>query len=182
MRLIIFTSFVILFTLFGCSQKEVKIDIPSKISFVGTYKNNQISLIEGTDNVKVDYEFADCCANYLVDIRSTQKQFGVRLWISQSESGFQTDKKYQDLVNNVFVVGYNKAAQITPGYVTSGLFIDGNGFPYGGKQSIQIDKVFKSISSTDCNCNNEIYWVVYKVKSDECEGVLTLKYKNPCCL
>jgi len=160
------------------------VEIPTHMSFEGTLGSEKISLIDGTENVKFSNSYTACCSNYKTEIYSNQYRF-IYFLISQSETGYNSNKTYQDIVKNIFVKGFNKIGMITTGYSQTGMFIDYDIYSdrseLFGDKDIEVIEVLKEDNKT-CSCDTESYWIKYKVEVKNLKGILTIKYDNPCCL
>jgi PKD repeat protein len=160
------------------------IEIPTHMSFDGTLGTKKISLVDGVENISFKNYYVDCCANYKTEVYQNNNR-AIYCLISQSEMGGNTSKTYQDIVKNIFVKGYNISGTITPFWSGIGMYIDyvidsDRSAPFEDKK-IEVIEVLKEENKT-CSCDNESFWIKYKVEIKNLKGILTIKYLNPCCL
>lgn len=172
-------------------QSEIiinNVEIPTKMSFVGTIGANPVFFFDGENNSKIKNEYISGFANYNAEIFSNYSlanhSRNLQFFVSQSSTGFNTNSQYIDIVNNIFKVGYNQIGQLTTGYAKTGMWV---GFNIAGqssnlqsKKSIEVIEVLKEDNPV-CSCDKEFYWVKYKIEVENLKGILTLKYQNPCC-
>lgn len=170
-------------------MKEIEVvvsnvEIPTHMSFEGTLGSEKILLVDGVENVRFQSYYADCCSNYITGVYKGQSRI-IQFLISQSETSFNSNKTYQDIVENIFVKGYNIGGTLTPGYSTTGMFIeysiDSDRSNIFEDKNIEVIEVLKEENKA-CNCDNESFWIKYKVEIKNLKGILTIKYDNPCCL
>lgn len=164
------------------------VEIPNKMSFIGTLGTSPVSFIDGENNSKITNQYESCCANYSTQVYSnyglSNHSRNLNFYISQSQTGFNSNKQYSDIVANIFKIGYSQIGQLTTGYAQTGMWIgfniNGQSSTLQSKKLIEVVEVLKD-DNQSCSCDKENIWVKYKIEVENLKGILTLKYQNPCC-
>jgi PKD repeat protein len=162
------------------SNKKVTINIENypEIGFVGTLKNNALKVSSSQKSFKLDkkyypngwydFNFSKDSLDFNfgnISGKSTYSEF-IK---SEINLGKKELSSFLFLKLGLRLLIYNRVNSTYSAIVQ-----------YANEENlIELIDVYEETSN--CTCDIKSHWLKYKIKGHEIEGILTIKYDNPCC-
>ncbi len=168
-------------------QKKILVEtvrIPTRMSFEGTFSLGKLSFVDGEEGVRF-WNYYSNYSTYITFLNKNSRN-GITFY-NTSNRIYDSHNEFNNFAKHNFIKGYNKTVAFNdfifskqPGMNISYYF--GNQSSDSDKpQKIEIIEILKKDYKI-CYCDTESFWVKYKIEAEDLNGILTVRYDNPCCL
>lgn len=163
------------------SNKKVTIKIENypEIGFVGTLKNNALKVSSSQKPFKFDKKYYP---NGWYDFSFSNDSLDFNFGNISGKSA------YSEFIKTEINIGLKQLSTFLFPKIGLRFSVNNrNNFNYSAivdaftdaENFIELIEIYEETSN--CNCDINSYWVKYKIKGKSIDGILTVKYDNPCC-